>query len=80
MKMATEIESSTISFSDLIESGTYREELNGIVYMKLQTPIKGIYGNTYNAVDIEKGNLVYTFEDADVFPVDGTFVEGYKKG
>lgn len=79
MKMATEIESPTIPFSDLIGSGTYREELNGMVYMKLQTPIKGIYG-TYNAVEIEEGNLVYTFEDADVFPVDGTFVEGYKKG
>lgn len=80
MKMVTEVNNITVPFSDLAESETYREEPNGIVYMKLFGLIEGQYGDEYNAVDIQHGNLVYTFEDADVFPVDGTFVEGYKKG
>lgn len=80
MKMTVEIYSTTILFSDLAESEPYREELGGTVYMKLQTPIVGKYGDKYNAVAIATGELEYTFEDAAVFPVDGTFVEGYKKG
>ena len=48
--------------------------------MKLQTPIEGEYGHKYNTVNVETGGLEYTFDNADVFPVDGTFVEGYKKG
>lgn len=80
MKMATEINNITVPFSDLVESGTYREKLNGTVYMKLQTPIVSKYGDIYNAVAIATGELEYTFKDTDVFPVDGTFVEGYKKG
>lgn len=80
MKMATEISSITIPFSNLAKGETYREELNGTVYMKLQTPIEGKYGDKYNAVNIETGELEYIFEDTDVLPVDGTFVEGYKEG
>lgn len=78
MKMAIEISSITIPFSDLAKGETYREEFNGTVYMKLQTPIEGKYGDKYNAVNVETGELEYTFNNADVFPVDGTFVEGYK--
>lgn len=80
MKMEVEANNITIPFSDLAESETYREESNGIVYMKLFGPIEERYGGKYNAIDIKHANLVYTFEDADVFPVNGTFVEGYKKG
>lgn len=80
MKMATEVNNITVPFSDLAESEPYREELGGTVYMKLQTPIVGKYGDKYNAVAIATGELEYTFEDADVFPVNGTFVEGYKEG
>lgn len=80
MKMVVETNNITIPFSDLAESETYREEQNGIVYMKLFGPVEERYGSKYNAIDIKHANLVYTFEDADVFPVDGTFVEGYKKG
>lgn len=80
MKMVIGNYSNTIPFSDLAESEPYREELSGTVYMKLQTPIVGKYGDKYNAVAIVTGELEYTFEDADVFPVNGTFVEGYKKG
>ena len=80
MKMVISNYSNTIPFSDLVESEPYREELDGTVYMKLQTPIVGKYGDKYNAVAIATGELEYTFEDADVFPVDGTFVENYKKG
>ena len=80
MKMATEVNNITVPFFDLVESETYREEPNGTVYMKLFAAIEERYGNKYNAIDIQHGNLVYTFEDAEVFPVDGTFVEGYKKG
>ena len=80
MKMVISNYSNTIPFSDLAESEPYREELDGPVYMKLQTPIVGKYGDKYNAVAIATGELEYTFEDADVFPVDGTFVEGYKEG
>lgn len=79
MKMVIGNYSNTIPFSDLAESEPYREELGGTVYMKLQTPIVGKYGDKYNAVAIVTGELEYTFEDADVFPVNGTFVEGYKK-
>ena len=80
MKMATEVNNITVPFSDLAEGETYREEPNGIVYMKLSGPVEERYGSKYNAIDIEHANLFYTFEDADVFPVDGTFVENYKKG
>ena len=80
MKMVVETNNITIPFSDLAESATYREEPNGIVYMKLFGLVEEQYGNKYNAIDIKHANLVYTFEDADVFPVDGTFVENYKKG
>ena len=80
MKMVISNYSNTIPFSDLVESEPYREELDGTVYMKLQTPIVGKYGDKYNAVAIATGELEYTFEDADVFPVNGTFVEGYKEG
>ena len=80
MKMATEVNNITVPFSDLVESGTYREEPNGTVYMKLFAAAEERYGSKYNAIDIENAQLIYTFEDADVFPVDGTFVEGYKKG
>ena len=41
MKIATEIDSITIPFSNLAKGETYREELHGTVYMKLQTPIEG---------------------------------------
>lgn len=80
MKMAMENDSITFPFSDLAESEPYREELGGTVYMKLQSPIVGKYGDKYNAVAIKTGELEYTFEDADIFPVNGTFVENYKKG
>ena len=80
MKMATEISSITIPFSNLAEGEAYREELGGTVYMKLQTPIEDNYGNTYNAVTVGLGCLDFTFNNAEVLPVDGTFVEGYKKG
>lgn len=80
MKIATEIDSITIPFSNLAKGETYREELHGTVYMKLQTPIEGEYGHKYNTVNVETGGLEYTFDNADIFPVDGTFVEGYKKG
>ena len=80
MKMAMDNYSNTIPFSDLAEGETYREEPGGTVYMKLQIPIGDKHGNVYNAVAIATGELEYTFEDADVFPVDGTFVEGYKEG
>ena len=80
MKMATEVNNITVPFSDLAESETYREEPNGIVYMKLFGLVEERYGYKYNAIDIKHANLVYTSEDADVFPVDGTFVENYKKG
>lgn len=80
MKMATEIDNITIPFSGLASGETYREELDGTVYMKLQTPIEGKYGDKYNTVAVETGELEYIFEDAKVLPVDGTFVEGYKKG
>lgn len=80
MKMATEIDSNTIPFSDLAEGEAYREELGGTVYMKLQAPIEDNYGNMYNAVTVGLGCLDFTFDNADVFPADGTFVEGYKKG
>ena len=80
MKMVISNYSNTIPFSDLAESEPYREELDGTVYMKLQTPIVGKYGDKYNAVAIATGELEYTFENTDVFPVNGTFVEGYKEG
>lgn len=80
MKMAIEIDSITIPFSNLAKGETYREELYGPVYMKLQTPINGEYGHKYNTVNVETGGLEYTFDNAYVFPVDGTFIEGYKKG
>lgn len=81
MKMATEIDSNTIPFSDLAEGEAYREELGGTVYMKLQAPIEDNYGHImYNAVTVGLGCLYFTFDNADIFPVDGTFVEGYKKG
>ena len=80
MKMVIGNYSNTIPFSDLAESEPYREELDGTVYMKLQTPIVGKYGDKYNAVAIATGELEYTFENTDVFPVNGTFVEGYKEG
>ena len=80
MKIATEIDSITIPFSNLAKGETYREELHGTVYMKLQTPIEGEYGHKYNTVNVETGGLEHTFDNADIFPVDGTFVEGYKKG
>lgn len=80
MKMATEVNNITVPFSGLVGGETYREEPNGIVYMKLWGPVEERYGNKYNAIDIEHANLFYTFEDADVFPVDGTFIENYKKG
>ena len=80
MKMATEVNKNMIPFSGLVGGETYREELDRIVYMKLPSPVEERYGNKYNAIDIQYGNLVYTFEDANVFPVDGTFVENYKKG
>ena len=78
MKMAIEIDSITIPFSNLAKGETYCEELHGTVYMKLQTLIEGEYGHKYNTVNVETGGLEYTFDNADVFPVDGTFVEGYK--
>ena len=80
MKMAMDNYSNTIPFSDLAEGEAYREELGGTVYMKLQTPIEDNYGNMYNAVTVGLGCLDFTFDNADVFPVDGTFVEGYKEG
>ena len=80
MKMEVETYSTTILFSDLAESETYRENLDdGTVYMKLSTPIENKHNSRYNAVDIETGELNFTFEDSEVFPVNGTFVEGYKK-
>ena len=48
--------------------------------MKLSSPVEERYGSKYNAINIKYANLFYTFEDVDVFPVDGTFVENYKKG
>ena len=80
MKIVISNYSNTIPFSDLAESEPYREEFHGTVYIKLKTPIVSKYGDIYNAVDIATGELEYTFKDADVFPVDGTFVEGYKGG
>ena len=80
MKMAINNYNNTIPFSDLVKGEAYREELGGTVYMKLQTPIKDNHGNKYNAVTVCQGCLDFTLENAKVFPVDGTFVEGYKKG
>ena len=80
MKMATEVNNITVPFSDLAESETYREEPNGTIYMKLSAAVEERYGSKYNAIDIEHANLFYTFENTDVFPVNGTFVEGYQKG
>ena len=79
MKMATEVNNITVPFSDLAESETYREEPNGIVYMKLQIPIGDKHGNVYNAVTVGLGCLDYTPENANIFPVDGTFIENYKE-
>lgn len=49
MKMVVETNNITIPFSDLAESETYREEPNGIVYMKLFGPVEERYGSKYNA-------------------------------
>lgn len=80
MKIAMDNYSNTIPFSDLAEGATYREELGGAICMKLHISIEGKYGTKYNAVTIGLGCLYHISEDANVFPVDGTFVENYKKG
>lgn len=79
MKVASEIDTAKYLFSELEEGCTYRESLDGPVYMKIQ-PIEDKYGGKWNAVGVENGNIDYTFEDSYIYYVDGTFVEGYKKG
>lgn len=79
MKMVMDNYSNTIPFSDLAEGETYREESGGTVYMKLQIPIGDKHGNVYNAVTVGLGCLDYTPENANIFPVDGTFIENYKE-
>ena len=79
MKIINEVEANTYLFSELEEGCTYRETIDGPIYMKVQ-PVKDQYNAVWNCVGIENGERDYTFEDADVYLVDGTFVEGYKKG
>lgn len=73
-----EHETITRNFGSLKEGDLYRECLGGAIYLKIFPVDNRTY--SYNCVNLTTNQLDFSFNDADVFPVNGTFVEGYKKG
>lgn len=73
-----EYETITCSFGSLKEGDRYRESLGGAIYLKIFPADNRTY--SYNCVNLATNQLDFSFNDVDVFPVNGTFVEGYKKG
>lgn len=75
MKIA-KYETITCRFGSLKEGDLYRESPNGAIYLKIFPADKRVsYGN---CVNLATNQLKFFFDDTDVFPVDGTFVENYK--
>ena len=72
-----EYETATRSFTFLKRGDLYRESLGGTIYLKI-FPVTDRHGNNWNCVNLASNQLDFTFEDTDVFPVEGTLVENYK--
>lgn len=71
-----EYETITCRFGSLKEGELYRESLGGAVYLKIFPADKRVsYGNCIN---LATNQLKFFFDDTDVFPVNGAFVENYK--
>ena len=69
----------TCSFTFLELGGLFRRSLGGDIYLKI-LPISDKHGVIWNCVNLVANQIGFTFENTDVFPVNGTFVEGYKEG
>lgn len=72
-----EHETTTHKFNSLKAGDLYRESLGGDIYLKIFPTDNRSF--SWNCVNLAANQLDFSFGDADVFPVDGTFVEGYKE-
>lgn len=68
-----EYETITRSFTFLKLGDLFRKSLGGAIYLKI-LPVT----DNWNCVNLATNQLGFTFEDTDVFPVNGAFVENYK--
>lgn len=71
-----EYETTTRVFNTLDTGELYRESLGGAIYLKI-LPVKGKGSVIWNCMNLTTDQLDFTFEDTDVFPVKGAFVENY---
>lgn len=72
-----EYETIICSFTFLKLGDLFRESLGGAIYLKI-LPVTDKHGGNWNCVNLATNQLGFTFEDTDVFPVNGAFVENYK--
>ena len=71
-----EYETITRSFDSLKAGDFYRESPGGDIYLKIFPADNRTY--SCNCVNLTANQLDFSFEDTDVFPVNGAFVENYK--
>lgn len=73
-----EYEAITRSFTSLELGSLFRKSLGGDIYLKI-LPISDKHGVIWNCVNLVANQIGFTFENTDVFPVDGIFIENYNK-